>query len=464
MDSFEDKIKSLFDEEIRKEPNGFSWEENKDAIYSKMEDEESKRKPIIWWFLSIIALLGSILYLHNSQHLTSPLSKKNDTKLVINQGDVISEDYAIRQEEDIEINRNTTLLSQVKNDTNLSDTKIYGLENKTDVSNNDPNSKIIVKTTYNPSEILTMISLYDGSNGEISETKKTSHKASETIELEEDNTKPLESITKIPKISHSLIKMKKEKLDFDPPYSFDNKTEAQNSTLIKEHSVIIGGGTLLSSGKYKGIENRNKYSTWLPGYHFTMGYNMKINKLSFELSYDYNFAVQKFDFESQDSVSYTQKDVVTHVITNSLTGETKNIINDVTGLTGRNRMYNTYNTFRSHSLGGVINYRIFENHNISLDGGLGARYTFGQKAKGYTLDSNNEVLEYSEINPIYNSKRIDFVGKVRINYRLSKNFSLSPYLKWNQSLSDIDNEANATLKYNQIHLGFETSYLIGKGS
>jgi len=228
------------------------------------------------------------------------------------------------------------------------------------------------------------------------------------------------------------------------------------STLVEDafrHSVFVGGGTLLSFGAYDGIDARNQYSRWLPGYHGTVGYTIGKERWAMQLQYDHNFAVQLFDFDDQDLVLAQKDDVVTHVITNPYSMETTERRGSISSNVSRFRDYKTYNTFRSHSLGLSMLYEAISHEKTSIIVGLGSRYTFGRKSIGYNLDSDLEIVSYGDQRTIYSSDNIEMNAQVSLQYRMQKGFYLSPYIKWNKSLSNLSLEENVSLRRSQLHLG-----------
>jgi len=222
-----------------------------------------------------------------------------------------------------------------------------------------------------------------------------------------------------------------------------------------EHALFLGGGTLLSSGKYNGIDNRNKYSKWLPGYHATVGYALENGKFGINIYYDHNFAVQLFDFQSQDSVKVPQSLETT--VTEVYTKRTRNFSSIQSVKTPRNRDYTTYNTFRSHSLGLTLLYKILESDKFSIQTGIGGRYSLINNTSGYTLLANGEIASYTASKSIYSSNRFDINGTIIMSYDLNEKISVAPYVRWNRTVTNRSIESDVSLNGSQVLAGVGVS-------
>jgi len=102
MESFDKKINETFNTDFPEVPEGFGWEENKNAIYSKMEEEEKPNKKVfLWWMWGsvsglVIALLTfAIFYPYNtSNNYTQEVTvdSKNQYEKTISNQNVNSSD------------------------------------------------------------------------------------------------------------------------------------------------------------------------------------------------------------------------------------------------------------------------------------------------------------------------------------------------------------------------------------
>ncbi len=464
MESFDNKMNDIFNKDFPDVPEGFGWEENKDAIYSKMDAEEKpRRRAIFWWFwgsisaLTVALIIATIYYTNDSSESNTKIatlenitpieqitSSNNDDTPNVNINKTSSDKSVVNNEEDQE---NTdqkvspkTKITSSKNppaqlQTNQTNQRSFTDIKRSKTSDINSNSDAVLKT--NPPH-----------NVEDTTLKVVNpHYKRELIIFPFLATKNF-IITRIDnKVTFAALVPKRQ--------SEENLSDNTEKNKYK-HSVSLAGGTLLSTGNYDGIVDRNTYSKWLPGYHTTFGYNVERDRLSLDLFYDHNFAVQLFDFQSQDSVEVTQSQET--IVTDAYTKTTRNFSSTNYTNTARSRDYKTYNTFRSHSLGLSLLFKVLESNKLSIQTGLGGRYSFANKTKGYTLLSNGEVANYTTANSIYKSNRFDLTGTIRMSYQLNDKFALAPYIRWNRTISNRSIETDITLKGSQILAGIGLSY------
>lgn len=468
MDSFDDKIKSLFEKDLPMVPTDFGWEDNKVEIFSKMEQEKTRRPWILWFFFGAGLLMSLLYYFANTGDIAKD-SMVNTADQVQLQNPILKENLATEI-----IIENTASL--VKTKTNAAPSNNKGRTSK--VFDN------IIHSTNHDQEFQGEIrnrSFLRDSVPKLTQSI-TRSRFQPTAASDDTGREPVGApihlqsteMTNAQSSYRSFVSFEKPRnlitmsyLKNDPQsLAYDNLIDIKSPnkqvpldvqlTLVEDvyrHSVFVGGGTLLSFGTYNGIDARNQYSRWLPGYHGTVGYTIGKGRLGMQLQYDHNFAVQLFDFEDQDLVLAQKDDVVTHVITNPYSMETTEMRGSISSNVTRNRDYKTYNTFRSHSLGLSLLYETIIHERSSIFVGLGGRYTYGRTSIGYNFDSDLEILSYDDQRMIYSSDNLEINTQVSMQYRMRKGFFLSPYVKWNKSLSNISLEENISLRKSQLHIG-----------
>jgi hypothetical protein len=453
MDSIDKKINALYNEDMPQIPEGFSWEDNKGAIYAKMEPKETKKKRVFWWFFGALTIIAIAIII---AFIISP----GNSKITGSLQHIAKTNSRIKKESTSKkttITTENTILShpieKTVSEINIEKGRPVYIDKQVSDTNNDQTinqRKSILSSDlpYQPSKFK------ERTTSDLNVTKNNE----EVVSIAPTTTDVKDQII-VPFISRRILMptqtlnldLDDKKLQNSLPKKFEPNTAAT-------HSLLVGGGTLLSFGEYKGVDARNNYSKWINGYHISLGYTYKKEKWAINLAYDHNFAVQFFDFQSADSIAYFQDNVITHIAVNAYSGDQRDIKNDISGMTGRRRNFKTYNTFRSHSIGLSLYYLTLKRNNLYIYTGLGGRYSIGQNSQGYNLDKTGEIIEYNNLTSIYSLNGIDVTGSLSIEYNLSSRLSILSYMKVIQSFTNIDIEDSISLRPGQIHLGIGASY------
>lgn len=468
MDSFDKKVADLYNKNQSPDqlPEGFAWDDMSEGIYDKMESPERKRKPVFWWLT-----FGSFILLFSVAGLFL-IQKSNNTNL----------SHTIN-----------TSLPNIKEETTF------------------PNSKPIAETAQAEKESTTIrntqadISNHNFSNNLIVSINKNSEKADQksktTDRIDVSILKDLTSTesgfvinTSSPEISVSgaedFVESVNEKESADiltipasatktvvPPtlpirwVTFSsNKITAPDQLLQKnepthsrskimfQFTPEIYGGTLLTTGKYTGNQERNTYSRWSPGYFAGIDFTvLTYKKWSLNMGYEHKLAVQILELSNIiDTVSVTIENALTGITTNSLNGTTMERRENIATKGVRTRNFLYYNTFRSHALRLTVHRSFAITPRWHLSTGFGGTYNFFNQATGTTLDADGNRLRYTPDMPIYQKRSFAVeaglsleykIGRIRLTGNLWLEKSLSLSLEPNNSIKPVFYKIGAGAAY-----------------
>lgn len=478
MDSFDDKIRGLMsDDDNQKMPLGYSWDDNADAIYSKMESDKSSKRRILEWISGLAALAISVAfvmwYLFSSAAVTPQVS---------DQPSIVVADRSVEESQDqgqeisapLTTNHIENTLPAARTIEKLAIPSKQAVNRKTEIQNlSDINNSssplandhhIIAIAAEAPKETLITplveISLLELANP----VGSLEHVSVQEARTEESLSAAATSLS-IPLIGSSKYFLatgqKATTLKFAPlaDLPFFEKTTASIDCKLNS-SVGLRAGSDIAMGNYGGAGAiRNNYSSWLPGYHAGIDFAVENSRgWSLSLGYDQDFAVQLFDFNEDDFVTHQQEDVVTHIVVNALTGSETHTTGTFKQELARVRDYKTYNTFRSHGFSTVVGKRFQLGNAWSLGVAAGGRYTFARASSGYTLDRLGEIQAYGQGNDIYKASTADLIGELNIGYRLTNNLAVRAYARANKSISNWSSEETTLLRPTLIQLGTGIAY------
>jgi len=468
MESFDKKINALFNDEHSDLPEGYDWEDNKDDIFGKMP--KRKRRPIgLWWLLSGLMIIGAgVLYFLNIettdleqvsnlevQEITIAESSYPTQENYIEDKESDSAEAAITNTDkrgqdrtltDVSMNPNTDASSEKVEDTQvaishvreeLREAVIHTKANT--ITSNQPLAENIKSFAINRGED------HSTSNTEIKE------RTSALV-----GSRSIVGIYPISRLMSPFSKVQKDNLVLPEVILNEVVVEEPKSPLL--HTISIQGGTLMTFGSYVGNDARNITSDWALGYNTSLGYQVSRNRWTLNMNYDYNFAVERFRLEDEGVIQQVEEDVLVSIVTNAFSGETLNVKEDVVHNTNRRRNYDTYNTWKSHSIGLLGSYNLLDNNRWSLSTGLGAGYTWGRSTKGYAIDNEDAVFQYTENDQLHQQSNIYLVSMAQIDYRLSKRWSLQSYLRGSRTMSNVATELGVEIYPIQVAFGGGLGY------
>ncbi len=471
MDSFDKKVSDIFNADSHDEvPAEFSWSEMNQDIYDVLDREESKKRPVLWfWFGGIASLIILAFIISNLtfENLNQPEAKNiesnNNTLLETPKSSInkTKENTTLNSKvEVVTVDQTITKTKETANNILIqSNPKLESLtEHKPYLNVNKPSSET---TTVAANQSIELAEGDKASQSEVNNNSffsnitdgATSKIAIKTIDRPKveiyslllNRPQPLEYYRKLSNIEW-INQEKKEKVDRFTP---------ETKRVI---SPTIYTGTLLGFGLYDGADDRAKYSTWLPGYY--LGFRAPLlsgEKYNLYTGYEHRFAVQKFEINTTREVLRPIKNALVHTTTNSLTGQQSHTHADTVGLSTVTHSYEYYNTFRSNSLNiGIQRSATLGPIEIGLS--IGASYSFLVLSKGKTISNNFDIITYSTAQPIYRKSNWGIEGGMDINILLSKKLKFNLHARGEQSLNNWSIEDNISVLPSFVKLGGGLNY------
>jgi len=447
-----------------------------DGIYDKMEESKKKRKLFWMWFTlggsAILLAVLFFLFLFSNETKKNQISTPNtsteiaETKKEVNP--IISDKTLIDQKEQNStqiVSQNNISSSQTQHktskqfqETTVSTSSIKKLEtDKPNFSDKTPEfstpiskQKTTVFVPKMPSKLLTNPNTKLEGNSDPTKQPITISKQLVLLPIHkiELATKPRLA----PQINHA------QKITNETKDEPKNDQPTTQNKIKFAHKILphIYGGTLLTSGKYNGFQQRNQYSNWLPGYYAGLEFTvLEYKKWKLNLGYEHKFSVQLFDFQNiTDTIANVLvEDVVTGITTNSLDGTTTEHTEDISTRAVRNRNFLHYNTFRSHAFRFTVVRSFKFSKNWQLMAGLGGSYNFVNLTKGRTIGIDRNTLDYDKNNPIYLEQNWGLEGGFSLAYQIGK-VSLRGNL-WVEKALSYSNEPDTEIRpvFYKIGLG-----------
>jgi len=451
MDYFENKINKVFNDTEGFIPPGYSWEEMKPGIQSKMNKSKSSKKIIYFfvWGVSAILIFFLIYGILSSE--------KNKDKIKQNLVEKINLKNQIKENEinytnEKNYNKNNGKINEYEDNENLNTTttEIYSIATTKPTnkkSNDDTNSTIPMK------KIVLSFSSIDNKEA----IKIDQH-------INHDNNKKLYKNKLL-----NLLKLKKNIYVKSKPstltYGIEKiKKLAKNKTnkkSVKGISYIINleSGTNLLFGNHtnsKYIDNLTKSQL---GYYTNFSIELlKKTNWNLSLGYNYNNYISLFKFKDFDQVQKTFTNVVLFENTNSLTNRSSKIRGDTTVLRNRNREIAYYNNFKTYSLILGIGKNFPINNSLNLIAKSRLTYMFKLENEGVLLDNNRELIYFNNGETFYKSSKLAIGFGIGLEYKINSNWMIGSTFRYDKYITNW--YQNTTIKYfpSSINLGLNVKY------
>ncbi len=471
MESFDKKVSDLYNKDGFDEvPAEFSWLEINEGIYEKLDKNESKKRPIAWfWFAGIsILVIGMFIYntnttISNGKHTSNDTIDKESTTLIKNKESInlnqynISETTSNSYEEDQKISESFKIVtpkSIKEQPTKYISLKSLGIEKsheKLNQSNSllgSNNKSNHLETAPNAPE-LTIHNANSIPGPNSSTNEKTNVASRLTISIN-----PIINVL-------VQLKHKAEKPTIICNNMVPSSPETNNPINHNERPFGISayGGTLIGLGSYSGAEVRSETSQWLPGYY--VGIRVPIlqtEKFDIYSSFEHKYAVQLFEINKTDSTKVSLQNTLVGVSTNALTGKETQVHEDTVGFRKTTHDYTHYNTFRINTLNIGLS-RSIEFGSFQLDASVGAAYSFLVLSKGKTIGNEHNIIDYNSQLPIYSSSNFGFEAGLDIYYSINKKIRINTNIRGEYSTSNWNKENNVRFKPSFIKLGGGINYI-----
>jgi len=221
------------------------------------------------------------------------------------------------------------------------------------------------------------------------------------------------------------------------PVAYHQSEQVVDVDVNRYISFSSGLNTLF--GKHENNQFADDYTTNLPGYYLDISLNQVDRKNWIKtIGYTYNNYISLFQFEKTDQVEKTFKNVIVIKNTNSLNGRSTEVLGDTTILRNRYRNITYYNLLKTHSF--YIGFGKEIQLSKKLTVGIGSRllYSFVSKAKGVSIDKNEELVYFNDKSNRFSAyNRFAFGINFTMKYRLSHRWQIGTSLKLDKSLNSI---------------------------
>ncbi len=445
MDSFDKKIKRLFEEVEDITPTGFSWEEMESGIKNKMNNRnpQKNKKGIFWSIFGIAAMLILFIYLISYKNFTNSIQKNkiekhqiySTTSLKSNKN--ISNNQLIPKTDIIASKDNYVEPIASLNSTNKSSISKTSLLNKnTNFRNNSyPHSKT--------NNIL---------------VKKDNHFLDKMSNYYADKT--VKALTKIKSPLSSIdVKQIKIRTPKTPCILKTNNRKKLNPHKRNTFLCLSSGiNTLL--GNHKNNQYADKYTKSLPGYYIDISLNHNNSgKWTKTIGYTCNNYISLFQFEKSDRVKKTFRNIVIIKNINSLNKRSTEISGDTTVIRDRYRNITYYNTHKTHTVYLGIAKSITLNKNIEFLLSSRLLYTFVINSDGVSIDKNEELIYFNNKNKnIFTPSKLAVGFGATINYSLNSTFKIGGNLQFDKYINNLSKESQVSYYPASLNVGINLRY------
>ena len=445
MDYFDKKIKGLYSQPEQDLPNDLSWEFMEDGVYSRMEKKKPKRRVIWFWISGALVATAVIIAMYmmsssNDKRQTYAATKNTATQSQSNKS------QSTKSKTNVVTSAPIDLLNQSSTKKQIANTIQHKTEDHTSITDLTKNKRNIAiakneeKTPNQRSKESTLVinskSTYDKP---LTLTQNDSNKDQVSLveslvvpKLNAENKRIQFNLSQLSTTELNPFNTSRDALLLNNKMiSFDKEISEINNKRNTKYAFSLLGGTTLHSGYNI---SSSEYATSLPGYSVRLGLSAeKGNNWGYELGIGYSLLVEKFDFNRTDTLFTQHNDVILSQLTNTLTGNTTNLIGDGYRSKERRRKELIYNTTNLFSIDAAIYRKLNLSSKWSIETSIGIRYDRILDIEGKTLDASGEVLAYDNNSTGLNRNLIAPKIGISIDYALSTQFALS--LRANSALS-----------------------------
>lgn len=440
MDYFDKKINELYNRPEEDVPSDLSWDNMEDGIYSRMDDKKPRRKFLWYWIsggLIAIALVVVSFMMFNKEENNSKFANNNNTKNTQNNSSksITPSFTKISHIEPVSITNKysetkTTPIGEGQNDSNK-ETKV--INQISALSENETSFRKRSDNNRSTDAVYTITK----SSGDHNISILTNTASTIESNLAVDNAKEINvsksfiEESRAPFIIDILTSIIPSTLDTEREVLKSNIQKITNDTHPREienrrntkYSFSILGGASLHSGF--NVLNNNHTSS-LPGYSTRLGLSAeKESGWGYDLGISYALLVEKFDFEKTDTIIELHEGIVISRLTNSLTGNTTDLIGNAYRDGSRHRRELIYNNINLISVDASIYRNINISKKWSLGPSFGIQYDRILSIKGKSLDTAGEVFSYDNTTKDINKNLLSAKLGVGIDYAMTNSLSIS---------------------------------------
>ncbi len=448
MDYFDKKINELYNQHKQEVPNDLSWDFMEDGIYSRMENKKSKRKAFWYWFVGGIATIAIVVIaaiIFNTEESKSNFATNDPVNTKNNSSDSEARIPTSQVKINTSNNNNLNSTPAVTIENANTESQIIALNEKTitkedqsisnqpsTTSSNEVNDQVVIVNS-NSSIKEKSVSAAPSTNfisNTINNASAPIVQSRDDIYLNNINSNALSTL----KSKRELIQLSLKKITVEKnPRKGDEKCN-------NKYALSLLGGTSFNSG-YNIINS--DYHSSLPGYSIKLGLSSeKENGWGYELGIGHALLVEKFDFEKTDTIQEHHENILVGHLTNTLTGNTSDLIGSGYRNNSRKRKEVIYNTINLLSIDAAIYKRIQLSNKWSIVPSAGIQYDRVLSIKGKTLDLEGEVFPYDNNSAEINKNIISTKLGVNIEYAITNKFSLGMRANKSISLNNLYNGGN----------------------
>ena len=401
MEYFDKKVKDIFESAETAVPDGYSWEEMEAGIRRKMHPKRKDKRRLFWFVYGAVAIFVVLIY-----SISVLSTRTSDDNSLAGKTNIHSGSRNINTKELEELNNNRNSIIDIQGAENTKISKIAEV-----TKSNSSIAKFTKKET-----VLT---------GNTADLNKVANG------LENKNIPILEPVIRKQTIKYSHLHTIKK------PVAYRQNERVVDVDINRYISFSSGLNTLF--GKHENNQFADDYTTNLPGYYLDISLNQVDRKNWIKtIGYTYNNYISLFQFEKTDQVEKTFKNIIVIKNTNSLNGRSTEVFGDTTVLRSRYRNITYYNLLKTHSFYIGFGKEIPLSKKITV--GIGSRllYSFVLKAKGVSIDKNEELVYFNDKSNRFSAyNRFAFGINFIMKYRLSRRWQIGTSLKLDKSLNSI---------------------------
>ena len=448
MDYFDKKINEIYNQPLEDVPANLQWDQMEDGIYSKMEEEQPKRKAIWYWISGGMLLLIAVatIVIYNSVYDTKPSAIVAD---INTDSKTTSSQKLIGSKTENTISKNPSIQSTITTTKNeLAKVEQESTSQRPNIDSNTQSKTNTVESNISKISIASN-SVLKMNNSSINSSERGIQQKNYQIENIIDNdvknttsTLPKNSIsvTAIKSLSSSSITIEKKVIPSNLEFVYTEIFEEYKSKTKSYNQYInLTGGTTFNTGYDVG---ENIYKNTLPGYNVRLGYAIENEKgWGLQLGLGHSLLVESFDLDLTDTISIQSTDAAIRTLTSTITGQTFIEYGDAALNSSRYRRELSYNTINLISLDAAISKRCNISSKWSLLPTIGLQYDRLISIEGKTLDAENEILAYDNATDGINKNLFSGGLGIQLQYNLNKRWSLSASANKTYSINSLYNNS-----------------------
>jgi hypothetical protein len=447
MESDFNELKKIMSEKGQAVPPGFAWEDNKDAIFAKMEalqGRKASRKRSVWIILLLFLLISistcTAILLQQDKNIYAEKERAGTGSAPVSEPHLFADTPE----------KQATVVPKVKVLTSSTQNVHSNTERRLPENRETTLDDIRSAATTMGGYLIDNYPLYSESTKSQNLVESLSNKEDQGSKISTQNArKSFLAIEELDPLGQINVPAVQSTTHYNNILAVNEVFTAKAKFLQKAGWINFSSGlTLWNEGYGSSSPQRSAYERTLPSYFGRLSYQ-HVFRSGWTLSAGIQYIRLESEFERTFTIEdykIVLKDTIIKVQTNSLTGDSQTIRGDKVLEVSAKRRVRHYNSIQIVQLPIELGKRWSGRHFGSEIAG-GPIFNFYSQRKGRT-SVNDELLIYSGRGaPIFNNQlHISAMVAGRIHYRFTPMVDLSLGIQYQQSVSNWSGEAGVTMR------------------